>query len=117
MTSAGAPPQLAPPILSRVPVTGALFSAFLGYNPVQSILSTLPPVLTSSLSPPSVVAYLTSKTWFPTVIAPPFMTSLRISFYIGAALSAAAALASALRGGEKYIHEAQEAALRSRDPQ
>ncbi len=102
VTNAGAP-QLAP-IMSKIPVTSALFSAFLGYNPVGEILSVLPHQLTSSLSP-ATVATLTSKQWFPETIAPPFMHALRISFYIGSAMAFLGAIFSALRGGRTIAEE------------
>ncbi len=101
VTDAGAP-QLAP-IMSKIPVTSALFSAFLGYNPVGAILSALPHQLTASLSP-SAVATLTSKQWFPETIAPSFMGALRVSFYIGAVMAFLGAIVSALRG-ERTIAE------------
>ncbi|AWR96820.2 MFS transporter [Acidianus sulfidivorans JP7] len=104
VTNAGAP-QLAP-VLSKIPVTSALFSAFLGYNPIGSILSTLPHQLTSSLSP-TVVATLTSKQWFPEAIAPSFMHALRISFYIGSAMAFIGAIISALRGGRTIAEEVE----------
>jgi MFS family permease len=102
MTSAGVP-QLAGAFSSISP-SSALFSAFLGYNPMQSILAD--PRLASVVSqiPPATYAYLTGKTFFPTAIAPAFVSALDLSFYIGAALSLAAALASFLRG-KVYIHE------------
>ncbi|AWR95626.1 MFS transporter [Acidianus brierleyi] len=102
VTNAGAP-QLAP-IMSKIPVTSALFSAFLGYNPVGAILSALPHQLTASLSP-STVATLTSKQWFPETIAPPFMHALKISFYIGSAMAFLGAIFSALRGGRTIAEE------------
>ncbi len=105
MTSAGVP-QLAQ-AFGSIPPTSALFAAFLGYNPVQSILSL--PQLASVVSqiPQSTVTYLTGQTFFPNAIAPAFVSALDLSFYIGAALSAAAAVASLLRG-KRYIHGAGE---------
>lgn len=105
MTSAGVP-QLAAAFAS-IPPTSALFAAFLGYNPVQSILSL--PQLSSVVSqiPQSVLTYLTGQTFFPNAIAPAFVSALDLSFYIGAALSFAAAVASFLRG-KRYIHGADE---------
>ena len=105
VTKAGAP-QLAP-VMSKIPVTGALFSAFLGYNPVGAILSTLPHQLTASLSP-SAISTLTSKQWFPEAIAPSFMHSLKISFYIGATMAFLGAIVSALRGGRTITEEVVE---------
>jgi EmrB/QacA subfamily drug resistance transporter len=95
VTNAGAP-QLAP-VFQNIPPTNALFAAFLGYNPVASILGVLPPSAVSSI-PQSTRTYLTGQTFFPNAIAPAFMSALRITFYIGAALSIVAAVASLLRG-------------------
>ncbi len=101
MTSAGVP-QLAGAFKSISP-TSALFSAFLGYNPMQAILSM--PQLASVVSqiPHSTLIYLEGKTFFPNAIAPAFITALDLAFYIGAALSIAAAVASLLRG-KVYIY-------------
>ena len=100
LSSAGVP-QLAS-TFERIPPTNALFAAFLGYNPVASTLSVASSSLTSSI-PPATLAYLTGKDFFPTAIAPAFMSALRLTFYIGGVLSIAAAVASALRGST-YIH-------------
>jgi MFS family permease len=91
------------PVLSNIPPTSALFSAFLGYNPVNAILGVLPSSFVA-LIPHSTLNTLTGSTWFPSTLANAFIPSLRTSFYIGALLSAIAAILSALRG-EKYIHE------------
>jgi len=97
--------QLAPleAALSSIPPTGALFSAFLGYNPMDAILGALPAPMLSSI-PQNVLAVLQSHDWFPRTLADAFMPSLRISFIIGAILSGIAAVLSAMRG-EKYVHE------------
>jgi MFS family permease len=112
MTSAGVP-QLAGAFTSISP-TSALFSAFLGYNPMQAILSL--PSLSSVVSqiPPSTLTYLEGQTFFPNAIAPAFISALDLAFYIGAALSIAAAVASLLRGrvdiyGEAKKQEQQQA--------
>jgi hypothetical protein len=104
MTSAGVP-QLAGAFTSISP-TSALFSAFLGYNPVQSILAL--PQLASVVAqiPQSALASLEGQTFFPNAIAPAFISALDLSFYIGAALSIAAAVASLLRG-KKYMYRAK----------
>jgi len=91
------------PILSNIPPTGALFSAFLGYNPVSTILSMLPTPIVAAI-PQSTLNTLTGTTWFPSTLANAFVPSLRISFIIGAAFCSIAAILSALRG-EKYIYE------------
>ena len=91
------------PILSNIPPTGALFSAFLGYNPVETILSSVPSAVVSQI-PPATLTTLTGTTWFPSTLSEAFMPSLQISFYIGAVFCGLSALLSALRG-KKYIHE------------
>jgi len=91
------------PLLNSIPPTGALFSAFLGYNPVGSLISSLPPSV-AAMIPTTTQTTLEGTTWFPQTFATAFMPSLRISFYIGAALSMGAAILSALRG-ETYIHD------------
>ena len=88
--------------------TGALFAAFLGYNPIGTLLSS--PQLASVVSqlPQSTINTLEGTTFFPNAIAPAFVSALQLSFYIGAALSFAAAVASVFRGG-RYIHEVEQA--------
>ncbi len=84
---------------ASLPPTTALFSAFLGYNPISSMLGA------------DVIAKLPSATktivlgnqFFPTTIAPAVMSSLKIAFYISAFLSLVAAVASFLRG-KRYVH-------------
>jgi EmrB/QacA subfamily drug resistance transporter len=109
LTTAGVP-QLAQAKLNSIPPTSALFAAFLGSNPMGAMLSAVQTQFPSiySLIPSSTVSYLTNQTFFPNAIAPAFMSSLQLSFYIGAALSLVAAAASLLRG-KKYIHEVEQA--------
>lgn len=108
-------PQLSTAFASISP-TSALFSAFLGYNPMLSILAA--PQLSAAVAqiPKGTYAYLVGQTFFPTAIAPAFVSALDLSFYIGALLSLAAALASFLRGS-LYIHgETVQAAPPSETP-
>ena len=100
-SSAGAP-QLGASVFANIPPTTAIFSAFLGYNPMQTILASLPHSVTHSLSA-SVTASLESNTWFPNAFAPAFMSALRFALYINATLAFVAASASALRG-KKYVY-------------
>lgn len=92
--------------LSHLPAVSYLFAAFLGYNPLKTLLG---PAILNNLRP-GAVANLTSKGYFPKLIGTPFKHGLVIvlSFAIVACLIAA--LASWLRGG-KYIHQEDEAAL------
>lgn len=90
--------------LAGLPPTNALFSAFLGYNPMGSTLEVMDPNVVSAI-PQSVLDTLKSNYWFPQTLQQAFMPALRASFIIGAVLSAIAALLSAMRG-ERYVHEA-----------
>jgi len=99
LTQAGLPGNAAQGI-ANLPPTAALFAAFLGYNP----LGTLLPQQVLHALPAAAQAQLLGKTFFPSLIAGPFEQGLRIAFWISAALSVTAALASFLRG-KRYIHE------------
>jgi MFS family permease len=94
--------QLADRLASMSP-TNALFSAFLGYNPMGSILSAMDPHIVSAI-PQQIVTTLTGSYWFPQTLQQAFMPALRTSFRIGAVLSGIAALLSAMRG-QRYVHE------------
>lgn len=83
--------------------TGALFGAFLGQNPMALYLSYLPASLQGQI-PPSVVATLTSKQFFPNAVAPAFLKGIDLAFAISAVLTALAAVVSLMRGG-RYVHE------------
>ncbi|AWR96905.1 MFS transporter [Acidianus sulfidivorans JP7] len=95
LNAAGAP-QLAP-VMVKLPPTAAIFASFLGYNPVSAILSQLPSSLVSSISPHA-ISIITGNYWFPKVIAPAFMSALKVAFYAGSAMAFSAAIVSALRG-------------------
>jgi MFS family permease len=94
----GLPGQFAAKV-SQIPPTAALFSAFLGYNPMGHLL---PPQVLASL-PKSVTSVLLGKHFFPTLVSPAFMSGLHLAFYIAAGMSIVAAAASVLRG-ERYIY-------------
>jgi hypothetical protein len=100
LTRAGVPSQSLHYFTSLSP-TQSLFAAFLGYNPMQSILSGLPQAVTASLSGQTVQT-LTGLHWFPQAIAGAFIFSVQVAFYVSAFLCVLAAVASALRG-ERYI--------------
>ena len=88
-----------------MPPTTALFAAFLGYNPMNSLLGADG---VASLSQSARTAVLGNQ-FFPTTIAPAVMSSLRLAFYISAVLSLIAAVASFLRG-KRYVHGEEEEA-------
>ncbi len=99
LTAHGVPSQVATQIGATPPV-GSLFAAFLGYNPIASLLGP-----TGVLSSPHVAAAtLTGKQFFPQLISGPFHDGLMVVFVAAAVMSIIGALASFL-GGAKYVHE------------
>lgn len=99
LTQAGIPSAVARQV-ANLPPTGALFAAFLGYNPMKTLL----PASALQQLPAASQALLLGKTFFPNLIAAPFDAGLRIAFSISVALVLIAALASLLRG-KRYIYE------------
>ena len=93
LTTYGVPAPLATQI-AHLPPTAALFGAFLGYNPVAQLL---PPAIIHNLTPAHQAALL-GKSFFPNLIAGPFMVGLHAVFYVSAGLCIIAALASFFRG-------------------
>jgi len=96
----GVPTAVAGPI-SHLPPTATLFSAFLGYNPMKTLLG---PAL--GHLPAAKAALLTGKSFFPHLIASAFSKGLDQAFYFAFAASVIAAIASALRGGKYHHREA-----------
>ncbi len=86
--------------VSHLPPVGSLFAAFLGYNPIQTLLGSTE---LSHLSP-ATAHYLTSREFFPHLIAPAFSQGLTEAFSFAAAVCLLGAVASLLRGG-KYHYE------------
>jgi EmrB/QacA subfamily drug resistance transporter len=81
--------------VSSEPPVGSLFAAFLGYNPMQTLLGE------DGLRgvPPQNAQEITGKTFFPNLIAEPFIDGLRIAFSFSFILCLVAAWASWMRGG------------------
>ena len=93
----GVSPTLAHQVASLPPV-GSLFAAFLGYNPVRTLLGPALPHLAHA-------RFLTGRSFFPSLIAKPFQSGLREAFAFALGACLVAAVASWLRGG-KYVHGA-----------
>jgi MFS family permease len=89
--------------LGHVPPLGYLFAAFLGLNPLKSLLGTK---LLGHLTPANRAALL-GRSFFPQLIGGPFKNALVYVLLFAIAMSLVAALASALRG-EKFVHEDDE---------
>jgi len=98
LTAHGVPGSVAT-MLAKAPPLGYLFAAFLGYNPLKSLLG------------PKVLAHLgaaqakliTGRAFFPQLIGPPFKHALALILVFAVVMSVIAAAASAMRGG-KFIH-------------
>lgn len=86
--------------IANIPAVGSLFSSFLGYNPLQSLLGSQSATHVTN----SQWATLTGKHFFPSLIQSPFHHGLVIVFTLAIAMSLVAALFSAFRG-TRYIHE------------
>jgi MFS family permease len=89
--------------LSHVPPLGYVFAAFLGYNPLKTLLG---PTVLSHL-PAATAAHLTSRAFFPTLIGPAFVSSLGIILTVAVVMSVVAAIASAFRGA-RFVHVDEE---------
>ncbi|MDA8313466.1 MAG: MFS transporter [Actinomycetota bacterium] len=89
--------------VSHLPPTATVFAAFLGYNPVKSLLG---PVLAHM--PAARVTYLTGRAFFPHLIAHAFGDGLHEAFYFALVACAVAAGASWLRGGKYHYVEGAE---------
>jgi len=95
--------------LSHVPPLGYVFAAFLGYNPLKTLLG---PAVLSHLSAAQ-AAQLTSRAYFPQLIGPAFVSSLGIILGVAVVMSLVAAVASAFRGA-KYVHVDAESTAQRR---
>jgi MFS family permease len=86
--------------ISTMSPTSALFAAFLGYNPMGTMID----ASTLASLPDATQTLILGQEFFPSVIAPAVMSSLHVAFYVSAVLSVIAAVASFLRG-KRYVHE------------
>jgi MFS family permease len=85
--------------ISHLPPVATLFAAFLGYNPVKTLLG---PHVLHHLSAANAHA-LTGRGFFPHLISGPFHTALVYAFVFAIGACVVAAVASLMRGG-KYVH-------------
>jgi EmrB/QacA subfamily drug resistance transporter len=96
--------------LADAPAVMYLFAAFLGYNP----LATLIPSQVLQTLPPTQAAVITSRTFFPQLISDAFHHGLAEVFIFSIVMCLIAAGASWLRGG-RYIYREEEVDGVSRD--
>jgi MFS family permease len=98
LTQHGIPAQVAQQ-LSTAPSVGYLFAAFLGYNPLKTLI----PLNVLQALPPGQAAVITSRAFFPQLIAGAFHRGIAQVFIFSIVMCAVAASVSWLRGG-KYIY-------------
>ncbi|MBO1755134.1 MFS transporter [Allobranchiibius sp. CTAmp26] len=87
--------------VAGLPPVGSLFAAFLGFNPIQSLLG---PTGVLKQVPAANAKTLTGQEFFPHLLSGPFHDGLVIVFLTAAAMMLIAAVASLLRGGH-YVHD------------
>jgi MFS family permease len=92
--------------IANQPPVGSLFAAFLGYNPVQTLLGPR----TLGQLPPTDRSTLTGREFFPNLISQPFHSGLVIVFSAAIAMSLIGAAASLVRG-KRYVHAEVATAL------
>jgi MFS family permease len=102
LIGAGVAPAAAHSVASEPPI-GALFSAFLGYNPIKELLG---PTGALQHLPPGKAAYITGQSFFPKLIEQPFASGLHLAFTFAAVATAIAVVASAARG-RRYLHRTE----------
>jgi MFS family permease len=86
--------------VAKLPPVGSLFSAFLGYNPMEKLLGSASAAHVTAAQ----WATITGKEFFPKLISGPFMKGLRITLSTSFVMMLIAAWASWMRGG-KYVHD------------
>ena len=96
LTKSGLPALVAAKI-AHLPPTSALFAAFLGYNP----MGTLVPADVLQALPAAKRAVLLGHSYFPNLISPPFAQGLHNVFYLSAVMCLIAAFVSLMRGSQK----------------
>ena len=86
--------------VAALPPVSVMFAALLGYNPVQTLLG-------HSLSslPASHVAYLTGRSFFPSLIAPAFLRRAWTSRSTSPSRACLIAAVASLLRGKRYVHE------------
>ena len=102
LVAQGVPPATAARV-SHLPPTGALFAAFLGFNPMGRLLGPALGHLSHAHA-----TYVTGRSFFPRLVSPAFMNGLREAFDFAVAACAIAAVASWLRGGKYHYVEGAE---------
>ena len=112
LTSHGVPRAIALHV-AHLPPVSVLFAAFLGYNPVRSLLG--PSGVLAKL-PHTDAAALVGRSFFPHLISAPFSGGLHLAFDFSLAACLVAAAASWLRGTKYHYAESPAMARGSAAP-
>ena len=88
--------------IGKLPPVGSLFAAFLGYNPVHTLLA---PTGVLAHLPSHNVAVLTGKQFFPQLISGPFHHGLVIVFTMAACVLVIAAILALRHSGSEVVSE------------
>jgi MFS family permease len=99
-------PQNTAVSVAKLPPVGSLFSAFLGYNPMQKLLGSAAAAHVTAAQ----WSVITGKQFFPRLISKPFTKGLRITLIASFVMMLVAAWASWMRGA-KYVHRDDAAAV------
>jgi MFS family permease len=94
--------------VSHLPPVGSLFAAFLGYNPMATLLG---PMALHHMTAAQ-AHYITGRSFFPHLISAPFGKGLQKAFDFAAIVCLLGAVASLLRGGKYHHTEASGEAAR-----
>ncbi|HTT86155.1 MAG TPA: MFS transporter [Acidimicrobiales bacterium] len=87
--------------VSHLPPVGSLFAAFLGYNPMATLLGSA----TLHQLPAAQARAITGRSFFPHLISAPFGRGLEEAFDFAAVVCVLGAVASLLRGGKYHYTE------------
>ncbi|HET9896097.1 MAG TPA: MFS transporter [Streptosporangiaceae bacterium] len=96
--------------IGQLPPVGSLFAAFLGYNPIHTLLA---PTGVLTHLPAHNVRVLTGKQFFPQLISGPFHHGLVIVFTMAAVVLVIAAILALRHGGTEVVRERAAAESRT----
>jgi MFS family permease len=99
--------------VANIPPVGTLFAAFLGFNPIQTLLG---PKILGAL-PAANAHTLTGREFFPHLISGPFHSGLVVVFWLAIAMAVVGALASLIKAQRSAgLDEGERESLPDRPP-
>jgi hypothetical protein len=104
-------PNAAAARISHLPPVSTLFSALLGYNPMQTLLTPGGVLHSLQLHHAAQAQLLTGRGFFPQLISDPFHSALGEAFTFALIACLVAAVASLLRGGKYHWTPAEETVI------